>query len=167
MKFWEIFRFELAYQVRRIWPWLILAALLVFAYLFTREGSLSDALHGDFFLCSPFVIVGATVTASLIWLLVAGVIAGESGARDVATGVYPLAYTAPVSKSAYLGGRFLAAFVLSLDPACGAGSEPAGRHCAWRTSRRCRSVSAGCLSDSLRLYRATERLPGDGGPVFA
>jgi ABC-type transport system involved in multi-copper enzyme maturation permease subunit len=113
MKLWEIFRFELAYQVRRIWPWLIFAALLVFAYLFTREGSLADALYGDFFLNSPFVIVGATVTGSLIWLLVAGVIAGEAGARDVATGMHPLTYTTPVSKSAYLGGRFLAAFVLN------------------------------------------------------
>ena len=52
------------------------------------------------------------------------------------TGVYPLAYTSPVSKAEYLGGRFLAAFVLhalillgvqvgSLLAAYGPGANPA------------------------------------------
>jgi len=113
MKVWKLFRFELAYQARRIWPWLIFAALGVFAFLMTRDASLAEALRDDFFVNSPFAIAKTTVTVSLIWLLVAAVVAGEAAARDVATGMHPLIYTAPVGKAAYLGGRFLAAFALN------------------------------------------------------
>jgi len=113
MKFQAVFRFEFAYQLRRAWPWLIFAALVVFAFLFVRVNYIADALYADFFLNAPFLIAGATVFGGLIWLLVAAVVAGEAAARDVATGMYPLTYTAPVSKADYLGGRFLAALVLN------------------------------------------------------
>lgn len=113
MKLWAICRFELAYQVRRVWPWLICAVLLVFAFLMTRDGSLAEALLDDFFVNSPFAIAKTTVMGSLLWLLVAATIAGDVAARDVAMGMYPLIYTAPINKAAYLGGRFLAAFVLN------------------------------------------------------
>lgn len=113
MKLWEIFRFEFAYQVRRPWPWLIFAALVVVAFLMTRDGSLAEALYDDFFVNSPFAVAKTTVFGSLIWLLVAAVIAGEAAARDVATGMHPLTYTVPVSKAEYLGGRFLAALALN------------------------------------------------------
>jgi ABC-2 type transport system permease protein len=113
MKLWEIFRFEFAYQVRRVWPWLIFAALIVFAFLMTRDGSLAEALLDDFFVNSPFAVAKTTVMGSLIWLLMAAVVAGEAAARDVATGLHPLVYTVPVGKAAYLGGRFLAALVLN------------------------------------------------------
>jgi len=79
----------------------------------TRDNSLAEALYEDFFLNSPFAIAKTTVFGSLIWLLVAAVIAGEAAARDVATGMHPLTYTAPVSKADYLGGRFIAALVLN------------------------------------------------------
>ncbi|HSF43377.1 MAG TPA: hypothetical protein VLT87_26490 [Thermoanaerobaculia bacterium] len=113
MKLREIFRFELAYQVRRPWPWLIFAALVVFAFLMTRDGTLAEALLDEFFINSPFAVAKTTVTCSLIWLLVAAVVAGEAAARDVATGMHPLLWTTPVSKAEYLGGRFLAALLLN------------------------------------------------------
>lgn len=113
MKLWEIFRFELAYQARRAWPWLFFAVLIVLNFLMTRDATLSEALHEEFFVNSPFAVAKTTVFGGLIWLLVAAVVAGEAAARDVATGMHPLTYTAPVSKADYLGGRFLAAFVLN------------------------------------------------------
>lgn len=113
MKFWEIFRFEFAYQVRRIWFWLICIALLVISFLMTRDNSLAEALYEDFFLNSPFGIAKTTVAGSLIWLMGAAVIAGEAAARDVATRMHPLIYTASVTKTQYLGGRFLAALTIN------------------------------------------------------
>ena len=113
MRFREIFRFELAYQVRRVWSWLIFAVLIVISFLMTRDASLAEALLDEFFLNSPFAVAKTTIFGSLIWLLVAAAVAGEAGARDVATGMHPLTYTVPVSKAEYLGGRFLAAFVLN------------------------------------------------------
>ena len=40
-------------------------------------------------------------------------VAGSAAARDVQTRMHPLIYAAPISKADYLGGRFLAAFVLN------------------------------------------------------
>jgi ABC-2 type transport system permease protein len=104
MRLGEIFRFEFSYQMRRPWPWLYFAALLVVAFLFVRGSFLADALYADFFLNSPFVIATATVFGGLFWFLVAALVAGDAGARDVETGMHPLIYTAPVSKAEYLLG---------------------------------------------------------------
>ena len=113
MKLREIFRFEIAYQLRRASTWLLFAAMIAIAFLMTRDGTLAEALYDDFFINSPFAIAKTTVVGSLIWLLVAAAVAGEAAARDVATGMHPLTYTVPVRKAEYLGGRFLAAFVLN------------------------------------------------------
>jgi ABC-type transport system involved in multi-copper enzyme maturation permease subunit len=113
MKLLGIFRFEFAYQVRRLSTWLPFAALVVVAFLFIRENVVSDNLYADFLANSPFIIAVVTVFCSLFWLLVAAGVAGEVAARDVETGMHPLTYTAPVSKAEYLGGRFLAVFALN------------------------------------------------------
>ena len=113
MRFWTIFRFEFAYQVSRVWTWLIFAVLIVVNFLMTRDNSLSEALYEDFFVNSPFAIAKTMVFGSLIWLVMAAAIAGDAAARDVATGMHPLTYTVPLSKAHYLGGRFLAAFLLN------------------------------------------------------
>jgi ABC-2 type transport system permease protein len=113
MKLWGIFRFELAYQVRRPWPWLIFAVLFVFSFLWARDATLAEALYEEFFVNSPFAIAKTTVMVSLIWLLIAPIVAGEAAARDVATGMHPLTYTVPIRRIEYLGGRFLAALVLN------------------------------------------------------
>jgi len=112
MKLWGIFRFELAYQLRRPWPWLAFAVLVVFSFVSTRVAIVPVTLPQDFILNSPFIITAVTVFSCQIWLLIAPVVAGDAAARDVHTGLYPLVSTSPVSKAEYLGGRFLAAFVL-------------------------------------------------------
>ncbi|MFD2516015.1 M1 family aminopeptidase [Pontibacter locisalis] len=113
MKFWKVFRFEFDYQVRRPWPWLFVVVLVIFSFLMTRDASLSMMLYTDIFINAPFSIVKTTVFGSLIWLVMAAAIAGDAGARDVATRMYTITYTSPVSKGDYLGGRFLAALVLN------------------------------------------------------
>ena len=124
MKFWGIFRFELAYQLRRGWPWLFFAVVLVVSFLMTRDAAVADALYDSFLVNASFSIAITTVVGGLLWLLVAAVIAGEAAARDVATGMHPLVYTTPISKAEYLGGRFLAALVINafilLAVQCGA-----------------------------------------------
>ncbi len=113
MRLREVFRFELVYQARRPWPWLAFAVLVVFSFQNTRVGIVPVTLPQDFVLNSPFIIAAVSVFSCLIWLLVASAMAGEAAARDVHTGMHPLVYTSPVSRTEYLGGRFLAAFVLN------------------------------------------------------
>ena len=102
MKFREIFRFEFMYQARRVRTWLYFAVLFVVAYLL-RDGVVN----------SPFAIAQETLLTSLLWILMAPAVAGSAAARDVQTRMHPLVYTTPLSKADYLGGRFLAAFVLN------------------------------------------------------
>ncbi len=113
MKFREIFRFEFAYQLRRPWTWLFVFVLIVVDFLMTRDRAVTDALFEEFFVNSPFLIANTTVFGSLMWLMMAAVIAGDAAARDVATRMHPLLYTVSISKAEYLGGRFLAALALN------------------------------------------------------
>lgn len=108
----EILRFELAYQGRRLSTWLYFIVLLAFAILVMKVSYLPDARTGRHFVNAPFVIAAVTVFGSVIWLLMAASVAGDAAARDVQTRMHPLVYTAPISKVDYLGGRFLAAFLV-------------------------------------------------------
>ena len=108
MKFREIFRFEFVYQARRVRTWLYFAVLFVVAYLLMRT---ADAETASSIPHSP--LPRTTVLTGLLWILMAPAVAGSAAARDVQTRMHPLIYTTPISKADYLGGRFLAAFVLN------------------------------------------------------
>ncbi len=41
-------------------------------------------------------------------------VAGEAASRDVDTNMYPIVYTAPITKTQYLGGKFLAALTINV-----------------------------------------------------
>jgi ABC-type transport system involved in multi-copper enzyme maturation permease subunit len=109
VKFREIFRFEFVYQARRVRTWLYFAVLFAVAYLLVR----TDPAAGGEVVNSPYDIAQDTVLTGLLWILMAPAVAGSAAARDVQTRMHPLIYAAPISKADYLGGRFLAAFVLN------------------------------------------------------
>jgi hypothetical protein len=113
MKLTEIFRFEIGYQVRRFSTWLYAVVLVGLLLRIATEGYVGIARAGGFHFNSPFIIASLTLVGSMMGLLTTAALAGDAGARDVATRMHPLVYTAPVSKTAYLGGRFLAAFTLN------------------------------------------------------
>ncbi len=112
MKFWEIFRFEVGYQLRRVSTWLYFVLLLGVSFLMARDVFVAEAREGSYFLNAPFAVAQVTLVACLLSLLPLSVFAGGAAARDVETRMHPLLYTAPVGKAVYLGGRFLAAFTL-------------------------------------------------------
>src|ERR1043165_2833736 len=90
------------YQARRVRNWLYFAVLFFVAYQL-RGGGVN----------SPFAIAQETILTGMLWILMAPAVAGSAAARDVQTRMHPLVYTTPISKADYLGGRFLAAFVLN------------------------------------------------------
>ena len=112
MKLRETFRFEVAYQSRRVSTWFYFTLLLVVSFLMAREVFLNEAQEGGYFLNAPFAVAQVTLVACILSLLPLSALAGGAAARDVETRMHPLVYTAPVGKAAYLGGRFLAAFAL-------------------------------------------------------
>ena len=109
MKFREIFRFEFVYQARRVRTWLYFAVLFAVAYMLVRTdpGGAGEVVN------SPYDIAQDTILTGLLWILMAPAVAGSAAARDVQTRMHSLIYAAPIGKADYLGGRFLAAFVLN------------------------------------------------------
>ena len=113
MRLREIFRFEFLYQARRVRTWLYFAVLLVVAYMTVKNNSIDEARNNLQLANSPYVIAAATVICNMLWVLMASAVAGSAAARDLQTRMHPLIYTAPVTKTDYLGGRFLAAFAIN------------------------------------------------------
>ncbi|PJJ59494.1 ABC transporter permease/M1 family aminopeptidase [Hymenobacter chitinivorans] len=114
MKFRRIFALEFRYQLRRVTTWLYFGALLALTFLIVVANYADDARDGYFLLNAPIVLAAVTAICSVKWLLIGASVAGEAGTRDVQTRMQMLTYVAPASKAAYLGGRFLAAFALSV-----------------------------------------------------
>ena len=109
MKFREIFRFEVAYQVRRLVTWIYFLGLFAFGFLIMRSGSPADGM----FLNAPSFVALFSVVGGVIWQFLGASVAGDAAARDLETRMDPLVYTTPITKIDYLGGRFLAAFTLN------------------------------------------------------
>lgn len=114
MKFQRIFALEFRYQLHRVATWLYFGVILGLAFLIVIANYASDARDGYFLLNAPIVIAAVAVICSVKWLLIGASVAGDAAARDVQTHMHSLTYTAPTSKAIYLGGRFLAAFALSV-----------------------------------------------------
>lgn len=109
MKLWHLFRYEFANQIRRISTWLYFAVLLLFTIFMNLITTPGDGVNAN----NTFYITATVVIGGLIWLIIGASIAGEAAAGDVKTRMHPLIYTTPVAKHNYLGGRFLAAFVVN------------------------------------------------------
>ncbi len=105
---------EFNYQVRRKSTWIYFSTVFAFAYLWVMGNYIYDAREGYFLLNSPLVIASVAVLCCVMWLLIGASVAGDASARDLATRMYPLTWTLPTAKTAYLGGRFLAAFALNV-----------------------------------------------------
>ncbi len=154
MKFLEVFRFELAYQSRRVSTWLFFVVLLAITFHLSREAFIEKAHRGGYFFNSSTLISEITVLTSLMALLVSATLAGDAAARDVQTRMHPLVYTTPVGKGAYLGGRFLAAFVLNALILLAVPIGSPARHApAGPGARGHRPVPAGGLPRCLFLHR--------------
>jgi hypothetical protein len=112
MKWLEIVRFELVYQLRRRSTWLIFA-LFLFPLIGVTNDALIDAPNREVLFNAPLVIAESSVMMSLIALLMLAGVAGDAATRDVQTRLEPLMQAAPVGRGAYLGGRFLGAFAVA------------------------------------------------------
>jgi ABC-type transport system involved in multi-copper enzyme maturation permease subunit len=113
MKLGAIFRFEFAYQARRVAPWLYCALLFFVAWSVIQGNYVDDARNGWTLLNAPLIVASTTVVACLAWLFVGASVAGDAASRDIESGLHPLSYSAPVSKFQYLAGRFLAAYAIN------------------------------------------------------
>lgn len=112
MKLCETFRYEISYQLRSASTWIYFLFLLIITYLLAKEVFIDEPVVGGYSLFAPYYIAKVSVIAYIIGILVLAPIPAYAATRDIETRISPLFYTTPHSKLVYLGGRFLAAFVL-------------------------------------------------------
>ena len=169
MKLREIFRFEFAYQSRRVSTWLYFAVLLVLTFLMaTRSIRRRTRASGGYFLNAPFVIAqrhGLRQHA----------VAARGGARWPAMrrratcrrGCTRSSTPRPSARPPTWAGGSSPPSPQRADPARRAARPPARRARAGRGGQSSRAVPAGGLPRRLPLPRAAERLCRHGAAVLA
>lgn len=113
MKLWETFRYELVYQSRSVSTWFYFLLLLVLSFMMASVVFIDEPMAGGYFSNAPYIVTKVSlITFFFVGLLTLAPLAGHAAARDLETRMHPLLYSAPIARHVYLGGRFLAAFVL-------------------------------------------------------
>ncbi|MGH7502843.1 MAG: ABC transporter permease, partial [Longimicrobiales bacterium] len=108
MRFREVFQYELQHTLRSGATW-IYPALLFFFAAWMLLASYDESIDFN----APIRLTHMAVAASMFGLLVTAGLFGAAAVRDVQTEMDPLLFTTPLSKTEYLGGRFLAALSIN------------------------------------------------------
>jgi ABC-2 type transport system permease protein len=111
VRFREVLRFELRYQLRQPTTWACLALLLGVPLLLLAGGA-NPVGTGDRF-DAPLKIASFTLLVGLLGTLVTAALFVEAGHRDPRWRTESFFYTAPLRKGDYLGGRFLGVLLVN------------------------------------------------------
>ncbi|HEU0013836.1 MAG TPA: M1 family aminopeptidase [Longimicrobium sp.] len=111
--FAQLARFTLRHQLRRISTWVYFAVFFLSSFMITAAagGAFAGFDLGDTVLLanSPLVVVRWAALLSLLAVPVTAALAGNAAQADFQARIHPLLFTTPVSRAAYLGGRYAGA----------------------------------------------------------
>jgi hypothetical protein len=112
-----IIRFDLNQYLRATSTWIYFVVLGTLGYLFmAASAGAFDSFHvsfgeGKVLSNSPYGLGVMIALTSYLGLLVISSITGRAGFHDFESNSHSFFFTSPISKSSYLGGRFLAAIL--------------------------------------------------------
>src|SRR6185436_7887503 len=112
--FGTVFRFELAYWFKRPLTLLFFVLFFLMAFFSTASDTFLQIASGQIHRNAPFVLATAMGILTAIGQVITTAIAGTAVLRDSQLGTEELLFTTRVSKSGYLLGRFVGAFVIML-----------------------------------------------------
>jgi ABC-2 type transport system permease protein len=115
MTFWEIFRFELRYQLRQPLFWI--ASFFLFLMAFGAISSDAVQIGGSIGKVNrnaPFVIQQLLLILSLLGVFVTTAFVASTVLRDFEHRTQGMFFTAPIKKRDYVLGRFTGAYVASV-----------------------------------------------------
>ena len=114
--FWEFFTFELRYRFKSISTYVYFLVWLTFAFLSVASESFGPvgSSNGKVLLNSAYSNAFNDVGASLFGVIIIAAIFGTSILRDFQRDTYQILFTQPISKFAYLGGRWAGSFVTTV-----------------------------------------------------
>ena len=114
--FWEFFTFELRFRAKSLSTYVYFLLWLAFAFLCVASENFGPVANGNgkVLLNGPYGITLNDQVACLFGLIVIAAIFGTSILRDFQRDTYQILFTKPVSKFAYLGGRWAGSFVTTV-----------------------------------------------------
>jgi ABC-2 type transport system permease protein len=118
-QFLSVFKFEVLYYARRISTYVYFGIFFgLSVLLMSAIGGAFDSVAvgfggggGNVAVNSPWALFGLVAALSLFGIIVTAALLGHSAQRDFETGSFPLFFTQPINKAAFLGGRFLGGLV--------------------------------------------------------
>ena len=118
--FGYIVGWELRYYLQRIstWIYFLIFATIGFIFMLVTAGAFSEVAvvlggGGKVLANSPYALAMLIPVLALFGMSIVAAVAGNAIHRDYETRMDPLVYTTPVSKSAFLGGRFTATLIIN------------------------------------------------------
>src|ERR1700759_892194 len=113
--FGEIFRFELKQQLRSPLFWMIALAFGALAFAAAGSGSIQiGGGGGNVHRNAPYVVTQMLMLFTLLGMFLITVFVAGGALRDYDNGTAELFFSTPISRGAYLGGRFTAGYLAAL-----------------------------------------------------
>lgn len=110
--FLQIFLFEIYYRLRRPTTWIYFFLLFGLIFWMMASDNVTVAAN-NIYKNAPLPVSILLIIGSAFGMLITSAMFSPTVQRDFETGIYPLFFTTPVSKTYYLLGRFLATFVIT------------------------------------------------------
>jgi ABC-2 type transport system permease protein len=115
-QFWEFFTFELKFRAKSVSTYVYFLLWFAFEFLCVASesfGPIGNA-NGKVLLNGPYANTFNYIGASFFGVIVIAAIFGTSILRDFQRDTIQILFTKPISKIAYLGGRWLGSFVTTV-----------------------------------------------------
>jgi hypothetical protein len=114
--FWEFFTFELKFRFKSLSTYVYFFLWLAFSFLCVASESFGPigAGNGKILLNGPYANTYNDMFAAFFGIIVIAAIFGTAILRDFQRDTYQILFTQPISKFAYLGGRWAGSFVATL-----------------------------------------------------
>jgi ABC-2 type transport system permease protein len=114
--FWEFFSFELKFRFKSLSTYVYFLLWLTYSFLSVASESFGPvgASNGRVLLNSPYANTFNNIGAALFGIIVIAAIFGTSILRDFQRDTYQILFTKPITKFAYLGGRWAGSYMATL-----------------------------------------------------
>ena len=151
--FLTFFLFELKFRAKSISTYVYFAIFLGLSFLGVTFDDLSFVGPGHVLLNGPFATIRQDFNLSAFGMLILAGIFGPSILRDFQHDTYQLVFTKPISKIAYLGGRWAGSFVTCIFIFSGLiFGETLGSFAPWADHSRLLPVTPSLLASFLAIF---------------
>src|SRR5450755_3973057 len=137
--FWEFFTFELRFRAKSLSTYVYGLLWVTFSFLCVASENFGPVANsnGKVLLNGPYAITLNDQFACLFGLIIVAAIFGTSILRDFQRDTYQILFTKPISKFAYLGGRWAGSFFTTVFAfSSGMLGEFAGTFAPWADHTR-------------------------------